>query len=465
MRLLLLVGVAAAERDSGTPVFATLGEASAPDHFWRPGVSVATGVPGHVAQHITLAGGRSRLMLTKDGGKTYAVVENVSNVAGDNENHPGDLGTFLPRTTSLRGLGAPGQFATLAGVRVGPNSAAGTERAVLQTWVDDADGLKLTGNASATFQATPGVPPLSLSLPPSLPLSYIAGCKAVGFLASTGCEGAAGSDGGCWLSSPSQTIIRTRNGSLLLSRYGYAADGRKMCGGGAKLCSTVTFYGSADGKAWRYVSRIDATAAMAAPDPRHGHSSKDIHGPGQASLALLGDGRVMAVFRLGPGTGTDNESMISPFFPGGNQGLNLWKAYSADSGATWTAPVAVTGCRGVRHDPKGVWPQLLMLSNGVLTLTTGRPNLAFWISSTAKSKTDPSAAPVADGECWSYAGIGAANPATPYGKSFGTSGYTGVAEVEPGVLLIAYDQLPVGAVGSPGPQRVYSIRANMTSPK
>jgi hypothetical protein len=44
------------------------------------------------------------------------------------------------------------------------------------------------------------------------------------------------------------------------------------------------------------------------------------------------------------------------------------------------------GCRGVRHDPKGIWPQLLMLSNGVLTLTTGRPNIDVFVSTTIKSK-------------------------------------------------------------------------------
>ena len=106
-----------------------------------------------------------------------------------------------------------------------------------------------------------------------------------------------------------------------------------------------------------------------------------------------------------------------------------------------------------------------MLSNGMLTLTTGRPNLAYWTSSVSKSKTDPTANPVADGECWSYAGFSASQVDSPYGKNFGTSGYTGVAEPEPGVLLIAYDQLPVGAVGAQGLERVYSIRVNLTKHK
>ena len=40
----------------------------------------------------------------------------------------------------------------------------------------------------------------------------------------------------------------------------------------------------------------------------------------------------------------------------------------------------------MRHDPKGIWPQLLMLSNGVLTLTTGRPNIDVFVSTMIKSK-------------------------------------------------------------------------------
>ena len=61
--------------------------------------------------------------------------------------------------------------------------------------------------------------------------------------------------------------------------------------------------------------------------------------------------------------------------------------------------------------------------------------------------------------------MSAALPSAPYGKDFGTSGYMGVSEPEPGVLLLAYDQLPVGPVGGPGPQHVYAIRVNLTNHK
>ena len=53
-------------------------------------------------------------------------------------------------------------------------------------------------------------------------------------------------------------------------------------------------------------------------------------------------------------------------------------------------------------------------------------------------------------------------PSALYGRGFGTSGYIGVAEVQPNVVLLAYDQLPVGKVGTAGPQQVYSMRVNLT---
>ena len=49
---------------------------------------------------------------------------------------------------------------------------------------------------------------------------------------------------------------------------------------------------------------------------------------GQASMAVIGDGRLLAVFRVngdGP-TATSNTSTIEPFYQGGNQGMNVWQA-------------------------------------------------------------------------------------------------------------------------------------------
>ena len=120
--------------------------------------------------------------------------------------------------------------------------------------------------------------------------------------------------------------VRAADGSLLLSAYGHAADGAKLCGGGTELCSTVAFYRSADdGLTWTYTSRIDGLAAMVAHDKRGQHSDPSATGPAQASLALLGNGSLITAFRISAGSPGvfANESQIGPFFPGGNQGMNV----------------------------------------------------------------------------------------------------------------------------------------------
>ena len=85
---LLLSASALAEK----PVFTTIGSADPGGQadgpmFWRPAISIPTGIKGHVAQHVTTTGlgaagchGKSceQILLTKDGGSTYNVVTNTS---------------------------------------------------------------------------------------------------------------------------------------------------------------------------------------------------------------------------------------------------------------------------------------------------------------------------------------------------------------------------------------------------
>lgn len=146
---------------------------------------------------------------------------------------------------------------------------------------------------------------------------------------------------------------------------------------------------------------------------------------------IISKGRILTIFTLltgeGAGAVINSTAKIGAAYPGGNQGLNLWKAYSSDGGLTWTTPVPISGCRGVRHDPKGIYPQLIMLENGDITMSTGRPNVQFWTSS---AKTG--------GLCWNYSGMDGCYqpPAPPYGNLFGTSGYTSMTKVAPNVSHI-----------------------------
>ena len=98
-----------------------------------------------------------------------------------------------------------------------------------------------------------------------------------------------------------------------------------------------------------------------------------------------------------------------------------------------------------------VWPQLLVLSSGVLILSSGRPGLGFWVSRDV------------DGEEWIGYDICEEHtrllPSDPFGSSSGTTSYTGLAEVEPNVVVLAYDKIGAGRVGAA--QKGYSMRISM----
>lgn len=138
---------------------------------------------------------------------------------------------------------------------------------------------------------------------------------------------------------------------------------------------------------WRYCSRIDVTSAMLT-----GQKTGPGAGPCEPTMATLRDGRILAAFRLS----------------GGPYHLPIWMAYSSDkcvfiscsvlltspynctlhllrllrtdaSGETWTDPEVAAGrpassSRGAVSTVFGVWPQLLMLSNGIVFSYTNSPN-------------------------------------------------------------------------------------------
>ena len=154
-------------------------------------------------------------------------------------------------------------------------------------------------------------------------------------------------------------------------------------------------------------------------------------------MATLADGRVLAAFRLG----------------GGHP---LWLAYSADQGGSWTAPKPAKGTQaagtpGTASTVYGVWPQMRLLSNGVLVLASGRPGIGFWVAAAG------------DGEEWVGWDVEAAHsrnlPSDPWDAAHGsgTTSYTGITEVEPGVILLAYDKTS-GSGRAGAVQKVYSVR-------
>eukprot|EP01079_Euglenida_sp_SAG-EU17-18_P008878 gene8877-224_t len=457
-----------------------------------------------------------------DSGQTYTSVKTTRSGTSGNFNGYGDLGTPLPRAPA----DPAGLFRTLVGCNDCPGGAL-TRPAFLQTWQDTyapasgpgAAPIRLVGNASATYS---GFPP--------------------GFAAP-----------GAGMSTPAQSIVRTKDGALLMAVYGYSADSSTMCrsggqarpsppapplpercrqqmdafcsdlsrngrcinataaaypdalplyaldgpacggmvnhGGGnytctgpgapvewrcyshlaltpdhsawgwpsaphpnamcsednaplrdiyrkctghdppapppaPKRCYTTAFFKSTDGgHHWAYSSRIDQTAAMPAA----------VEGPCEPSMAVLADGRVLAVFRL-------------------QSDVPLWKAYSEDSGGTWSEPQQMQAANASQGAaiPHAVWPQLLVLSNGLMVLASGRSGIGFWSSTNG------------DGEYWVYHDVQQEHnrlyPADQYTAGHdSTTSYTGIAEVEPGMVLLSYDKWDGGGWPASPVQKVYNV--------
>ena len=202
--------------------------------------------------------------------------------------------------------------------------------------------------------------------------------------------------------------MRTADGTLLLAVYGYAADGYKN----GSLLTSAYFSSDSEGLAWRYASRIDVTEAMQPEEKKAGE------GPGEPGLVTLADGRVLTALRV----------------QGGAASGVLWMAYSITSGRTWSepAPMKGVGADGKPMVPYGVWPQLLRMSTGALVLSSGRPGLGFWVSVNGDGnewegydleKMHSAKVPDDPFRCGSWGGCG-------------TTSYTGLAEVEPGVALV-----------------------------
>jgi chondroitin AC lyase len=375
-------------------------------HFWYPSIAIATGLAGSVAQHVTLSndggwgpGGPEgpcnftfceQVMITRDGGRSYSVVEKVRFGTSGNFNGYGDLGTHVPSPSA-----PPGVFRTLVACNdcrppSTPTPAVGFAHPVfLQTWTDAAGQLQLTGNQSVRITGVP-----SAFLQPHFGLG-----------------------------SPSQSVVVLHDGTLLAAFFGGAADAPRSCPAGpgprgAGRCFALAFFGSLDGGlTWAYRSRIDHTAAMPNRTARGW-----VQGPCEPSMVTLSNGTVLLMFRL-------------------QSGLPLWQSYSAD-GIQWSEPKETAAF--------SVWPQLLLMQSGALVLSTGRPSIGLWQSTN-------------DGADWVQQAdvIEQHNLHVPaeyhYLNNHSTTSYTGLVEVERGVLLLTYDKQ--GAT-----QEVFAVRIAVSSP-
>lgn len=203
-------------------------------------------------------------------------------------------------------------------------------------------------------------------------------------------------------------ILRLKNGPWFTTFYGkFAGDGK----------DSVWSATSADnGSTWQYQATVAEGATLnEAPE-----------GANESNSVRLADGRLLCVYR----TGSDYH-----------------KSYSADEGATWTAPERMNGVFCVE-------PQLARLKNGILLLSGGRPGLYVWACADGEGKiwervnlAEHHNAHVAE-ESMQY------SPDWCGGKWTdppGSTSYTGMALVGDNEVLVCYDRLGNGWNGAPGP--------------
>ena len=198
---------------------------------------------------------------------------------------------------------------------------------------------------------------------------------------------------------------------LALDRNGYLATLYGRLEGDAR-CTLIVAH-STDGRRWRYRATV---AGHDCPLPGS-------EGPDEAMLCRLRDGRVMCVFRL-----QSNEHGMMP----------LGQCWSEDDGETWSDAVAM-------HGPHSVEPSLVVMDDGAVVLSSGRPGVNLWINADGR------------GVDWSVVDIAAhhtaCHPADPITNrslvedewwTINTTGYTEVIPLGGPHLLMIYDRLAKG---------------------
>jgi hypothetical protein len=178
--------------------------------------------------------------------------------------------------------------------------------------------------------------------------------------------------------------------SLLAGVYPGLLDGDRAHKGG------VFFYRSVDaGRSWRVHGRI-----LYQPDLNSDPRGEGRDGFTEPAFEILRDGSLLATLRTTDGLG------VGP----------MYSSRSADRGKTWSAPRAFA--------PTGVLPRLLLLGNGVLVLSSGRPGVDLRFSFDGK------------GETWSepFRLV----PLSSEGIQVDSCGYTSLLALDDNSFLIAY---------------------------
>ncbi len=182
-----------------------------------------------------------------------------------------------------------------------------------------------------------------------------------------------------------RSIVQREDGSLVALMAGWFKGDTALCpyGRGRPYSRSYLCESNDRGLTWRYLTTI-------------GYERIGSEGYNEGSMRRLPNGELLAVLRTG--NERDFKCQDNPI---------MWSV-SRDEGRMWSRPR--------RMGVEGAYPSLAVLSDGVLVMSYGRPGAMLIFSSD-------------NGRTWTDQTL---VDATTY------SGYTGVVEIEPGLLLVGF---------------------------
>ena len=206
-----------------------------------------------------------------------------------------------------------------------------------------------------------------------------------------------------WTGRFSRKIVGLQDGSLLVSMYGRDEKGT----GHKRKYRSLALHSTDRGKTWLYLSTIafDAT--------------KHVRGEGfdETTLLVLPDGKVLSFIRSGAsyqasmGSFNNNDPSVDMPFGYAKQ-TPVYMTASIDGGKNWSSADPIS--------PYGVWPDAVLMENGLLVVSYGRPGNWMMFSKD-------------EGNSW--------GPIIPFYHGLyppDCGNYVSLAEVAPDILLVVY---------------------------
>ena len=200
-------------------------------------------------------------------------------------------------------------------------------------------------------------------------------------------------------------IVGLEDGSLLMSMYCNKKSGDDF----ERIFRVIALSSNDRGRTWHYRSTI-------AFDMR-----EDVRGEGfnETSLLVLPDGKILSFMRSGAsyqasiGSFNNNDWDTKMPFSYGKQ-TSIYISISGDNGKNWSSADPITS--------HGVWPNAVLMENGIIAVTYGRPG--NWIMFN-------------DGKSESW------GPVIPFYNGLyppDCGNYISMTEVAPNILLVVYSR-------------------------